>query len=151
MRTYTLRAQNGAVTIAELDNLLPGPYYALRSNRIPGYAATLDGVHIASQLSTGQSASARFVLANRGGSAITLRRISAIVYGPNALQQGVGGATMIFPEVNDIVLQPGELYEYNQVHTMTAAGSYLALPRFEVNGALSLPLEPAFFQVRAAP
>jgi hypothetical protein len=58
---------------------------------------------------------------------------------------------MIFPEVNDIVLQPGELYEYNQVHTMTAAGSYLALPRFEVNGALSLPLEPAFFQVRAAP
>lgn len=146
-RTFTLRIRDGAYTIPELDGRLQGPYFAMRSNRIPGYVATVSGVRAASQVQAGRAVAARMVLVNRGGQAVTLNHLTAIAYGPDALQQGVAAAAFLYPQLGSVTLQPGQLYEYKQSAVFNRAGSYVLMPRFEVNGQLYLPLEPTYISI----
>lgn len=148
-RIYTLRTINGATTIQELDKTLYGPYTALRNNRIPGYADLVNGVFVFSKVKTGLKTPAQYVLVNRGGTPVRLRKITVAVYGPNADQLGLAADEVLFPEMKELVLAPGQVYEYRQFATLERAGSYVALPRFEVNGVLQSPLQPAYFQVVA--
>lgn len=147
-RTHTLVYRSGGLTIGEWEAHRPGPYYPLRSNRIPGYAATLAGVRISEAPAVGAPVMASFVLVNRGGVAVRLRHVAAAGYGPSALQQGIAGSRLPWPERNDIMLAPGQTFTYRAVVTLSQPGTYLVLPQFEVDGALNLPLEPTYFQVR---
>lgn len=147
-RHYTLRTLDGAVTVQELDAAFHGPYYALRSNKIPAYAAAIAPVTM-KYTTSGNHVAARFTLLNQGGAPVTLNAVSVIAYGPDAFHQGLGGTQFAFPEVKHIVLQPGQTYVYQQSFTFNQTGTYLALARFQANGVTHIPAQPTFFQITA--
>lgn len=147
-RHYTLRTLQGAVTVQELDAAFHGPYYALRSNKIPAYAVAAAPVTM-KYTTSGKRVAARVTLLNQGGAPVILETVSVIAYGPDAFHQGLGGTQFVFPEVKRIVLQPGQTYVYQQAFTFDQTGTYLALARFQANGALHIPAQPTFFQITA--
>ena len=145
-KQYTLKWSDGAMTIVELDRELHGPYDALRHNQIAGYAELFSPVSVSFK-NTSNTVTTNFRLVNRGGAPIVVENISAVAYGPDALHQGVAGTPNAFPEIKRVVLQPGQIYEYQQTRTLAQAGTFLVLARFQVNGAVQMPAQPVFFQI----
>ncbi len=145
-RQYTLKFTDGAMTIAELERELHGPYEALRSNRILGYVEMLAPVAVKFTTSA-NTVTAHFTILNRGGMPVTLEKIGVIAYGPDALHQGLAGTQIAFPQVNHIVLQPGQTYEYAQAMTIHQQGTFLVLARFDADGVAQMPALPAYFQI----
>lgn len=146
-RKLTLQEQKGAITVSEMDSTLAGPYYALRYNAIPGYVQLSGKINVLSHVMVGTYGVAQFTLVNRGGTAVKLNHVTAVVYGPDAAQQGLAGTQTMFPEVKEIVLAPGQAYDYNQTFQFDQPGTFLALPRFQVNGVLQMPPQIASFEV----
>jgi hypothetical protein len=148
-RSYTLQSVAGAITIRELEGTLTGPYTALRNNRMSGNAVILKTVRVEPLGKVGSKIPARYILLNQGGMPIRLNKLTVLAYGPSAPEQGLAATKYDFGEVNGIVLQPGQIYEYSQATSFREAGTYVALPRFEVDGVMRMPLTPSYFQVRA--
>jgi hypothetical protein len=147
-RRYTLKMLDGAMTIQELERELHGPYYALRSNQIVGYAELLAPVSM-KYTTSGSTVTARFSIINRGGAAVTLNNVAVIAYGPDAFHQGLAGAPTSFPEIKTVILQPGQVYQYQQTFTFSQVGTYLAVPHFVSNGTAQMPAQPTYFQITA--
>jgi hypothetical protein len=147
-RQYTLKWAQGAMTILELERDLRGPYDALRSNQIAGYVEMLAPVSVKFTHSA-HTVTTHFSILNRGGAPVVLENIAVIAYGPDALHQGIAGTQTPFPQVKRIVLQPGQIYEYEQTRTVSQPGTYLALASFQSNGQAQMPLQPVYFQITA--
>lgn len=145
----TLKSVRGAITVSEADNMLAGPYYALRYNRIPGYVQLSGKMNVLSRVMAGTRGVAQYTLVNRGGAPVKLSNLTVQVYGPNAAEQGLAGTQTLFPEVKEIVLAPGQVYEYSQTLLLEQPGTFLALPRFQANGVVQVPPQLASFQVVA--
>lgn len=145
-RHYLLKLRDGAMTIGELDRDLTGPYFAWRNNQIAGSAEMLAPVAM-KYTTSAHTVTARFSILNRGGAPVTLKNITVVSYGPDALHQGLAGTTTNFPEIAQVILQPGQVYQYQETRTFQQTGTYFALARFQVNGAAHMPAQGAYFQI----
>lgn len=128
----TLQAlKTGGMTIVEYEEFAPGPYYAFRSQGIPGYAVVtgppcvwrtqgncIDTVY------EGELVFATFTIKNEGGSALVLKQLLAGARGPWARVQGWMGPNADFPPDVDVVVQPGQSYTYSRPRTFPLVGDY---------------------------
>ncbi len=140
---YTFQFKNGAVTIKELEGAAPGPYYALRSNRIRGYVNALDGFDSNTTTpAVGQTVEVKFSILNRGGQPVTVKGLRVAVRGPNAMAEGWKASAADFEVAPDLVLQPGEVYTYHAGRTFEQPGSYFAEPVYDLDGMQSISPSP---------
>lgn len=145
-RQYTLKSVDGAMTIIELERGLHGPYDALRSNQIDGFAELVSPVQIKFSNSA-DTVTAQFTMLNRGGAPVALQNVGVIAYGPDALHRGIAGAQSQFPQIKQLILLPGQTYEYRQTLTLGSPGTYIAFPHFQANDIVQMPAQPAYFQI----
>ncbi len=128
----TLQAlKSGGLTIVEYEEYAPGPYYAFRSQGIPGYAVVTSPPCVwrtpgncIDTINVGETVMATFTIKNEGGSALVLKQLLAGARGPWARVQGWMGPNADFPPDVDVVVQPGQSYTYSRARTFTLVGDY---------------------------
>lgn len=128
----TLQAlKSGGQTIVEYEEFAPGPYFAFRSQGIPGYAVVTGPPCVwktpgncIDTFTAGETVMASFTIKNEGGSALVLKQLLAGARGPWARVQGWMGPNADFPPDVDVVVQPGQSYTYSRARTFTLVGDY---------------------------
>jgi murein DD-endopeptidase MepM/ murein hydrolase activator NlpD len=82
----------------------------------------------------GQTVTARFVVKNTSGHAITMQRVVAALRGPDCADWAAGdkaGKLADFWLETNIVVQPGQTYTYSHERDFSEPGSYLATPSYQ--------------------
>jgi hypothetical protein len=128
----TLQAlRGGGMTIVEYEEYAPGPYYAFRSQGIPGYAVVTGPPCVwktpgncTNTVLVGEEVTATFTIKNEGGSALVLRQLMAGARGPWARVQGWMGPNADFPPEVDVIVQPGQSYTYSRARSFNLVGDY---------------------------
>ncbi|MBI5877330.1 MAG: FHA domain-containing protein [Chloroflexi bacterium] len=81
-----------------------------------------------------QSVTARFSVRNTGGQPLTMQRLNASARGPGAHSQDWTAREVDFPSVQNITLQPGQTYTFQQSRSFDQAGDYFAEPTWQDGG-----------------
>lgn len=126
----------GGRTIAEYQNLAPGPYYAQRYKGIPGFVNVISGLYLSStNPKTHENVTASFRIRNDGGRPVTISQLTTAVRGPAAKANQWKAPVVDFPSVKgSIVLEPGQVYTYSGTRAFSSAGDYFAEPVKDQNG-----------------
>lgn len=143
----TLRVMHGAISIQELEQAAVGPYFALRNKGIKGFVTVLDSPIVLNRVKAGSHAYVEYSIINRGGSPVQVSQMGAVAYGPDADAQGLASMQTNFQVAPNLTLEPGEVHTYKQELTLSQAGEYFVLPKFQVDGVMQVPMEKANFQV----
>ena len=80
---------------------------------------------------TGERITAALSIENTSSQPITVARLLVAARGPGAVQSEWSAPGVDFPAVSNLVLQPGQRYDYKQSRTFTAAGDYFAEPVYQ--------------------
>ncbi|MBU4352978.1 MAG: hypothetical protein KJ939_07925 [Nanoarchaeota archaeon] len=144
------RLPSGGITIAEYESFAPGPYYAYRYKNIPGFVNVVNGLRLSSTLlRVNDNVTALFQIRNDGGQTTTIAQLTAGARGPGANNKGWNAPVVDFPIIKNIVLQPGQSYDYSQTRSFSMAGDYFAEPVKDQNGWGGIyPWPRVYFSVR---
>mgnify|MGYP001105883336 CR=1 FL=1 len=104
---------------------------------------TTDLYFNASSVAEGQNSRARFTIENNHSWPITLDRLKIDVRDGSKIQD--------FSGYSGVTIQPGESYSFDQIRTMTIAGSYTAIIRVQVNGRWYAPISHTPKSLRVNP
>jgi len=105
-----------------------------RDGRVPDPACLMvvDGVHLSTTApQSGQEVVVSFKLRNNGSQPVVIKRLVAGARGPGAKSQGWGAPNVDFPAVENLTLQPGQAYEYQQRRTFDQPGDYFVEPAMQ--------------------
>lgn len=128
----TLQAlRDGGSTIVEYEPYAPGPYYAFRSQGIPGYAVVTGPPclwktpgNCIDSVTVGEDVSATFTIRNDGGQVLVLEQLMAGTRGPWARVQGWLGPPADFPPDLNVMIAPGQSYTYTRSRSFPLVGDY---------------------------
>jgi hypothetical protein len=94
-----------------------------------GHLITVGDIHLSpTNPRVGQVVTATFRLRNETSHTVTIRRLQAGARGPNACAHNWDAPLVDFPAMENLTLQPGEEYLYQQSRVFTVAGDYFAEP-----------------------
>jgi hypothetical protein len=79
----------------------------------------------------GELITVTFTIQNNDTHPIRIKRLIAGGRGPGVKCSDWNGTPADFPGVNNILLKPGEVYEYHQSHFFSAMGHYFIAPAYQ--------------------
>src|SRR5690348_895097 len=80
---------------------------------------------------TGERITAALSIENTSSQPITVARLLVAARGPGAVQTEWSAPAVDFPAVANLVLKPGQRYDYQQSRTFATAGDYFAEPVYQ--------------------